>query len=330
LRADVIAFLRQHWNGKVPAWNNDSRGLLEQLVADGWTRDRILRGMAEVTPTPTSASALLTAHLRRLLTKHHPDDFPEPTETPAPARTLADPLAEENQKAVAVFCKWSGADRGALSRALAEFIADGYEVRAELDVDDYSQLHIEHADLGDGWQVYWEAFQGVDDCGEPVTCNEIRAGFDSLPPTDQDRLALSNLNAQTESGRGWDLSILTRRPTIAALREFVNVTGPIALAAHKRLSQAQPKPAKATPTAPPAADVLASDHRQPGPDGFGTFDPPNRAEFRPRGHDQAVREADQAEKLRQAQALADADPQVAAALAALQASPITDDGQASA
>ena len=296
--------------------NPDLANALAAAADRGWTLDSMTAALADM-PTPKSSpTGLLIKRLKALAdTDPAAVALPATEQTSAQTRPVADPLAEENQTEVAKFCKWSGADRGALSKTLAAIAAQGYTIDPTLAVDNYSQVNIEHPDLGDDWCVYWEAFQG-DEMGEHVQHNEIRATFRySTGLTDAERMALWNLQQGNREERG---DIVCDRPTIAALREFVDVTGPIALAAYQRATQTAPTPVKATHTPRPAEQVLAGDKRDPGPDGFGHVDPPNRTKARPAGHDQAVREADEAERRRQAEALASIDPEQLAAIIALQ------------
>lgn len=243
LEADVFTVLGQRWPDETPVVSKRSRRLLAELLTAGWADAQILAAINTIGKKPRNPALLLEAHLTNLLNDSEPRDFGPVSNmdtTTATATPPADPLAEANQTAVAKFCKWSGADREALSKALTGIAAQGYKVEASLAVDNYCQVYVTHPDLGDSWEVYWEAFQGVD-LGEHVTHNEIRATFDGLPLVGNDRMLLMNLGPLGEVKQRPDgtfaVDVTATTPSVGVLRRFVDVTGPIALAAVERANE---------------------------------------------------------------------------------------------
>ena len=304
VRALITAVVPAVAAAGVDCSNTDLADALAQALAAGWDEATMTAVLADMPAPKKSPTGQVLARVRDLAGKDPAAIILPTADTTATAAT-ADPLAEENQKAVALFCKWSGADRVALSAALAEIAAKGYTIDPTLAVDNYSQVNVDHPALGEEWQVYWETYQGVE-YGEHVEHNELRARFDGLRLTEDERIRLLGFGRLEPCGSD-GLYLIGDRPTVAALKRFVEVTGPMALAAAQRAAEAAPKSAKgkATPMPPPVAEVLGGDNGEPYryPEGFGAI-PPARDKVRPPGFDQAVRDADAAERQRQQAALA--------------------------
>lgn len=335
VRDIITAVIPEQAQAGINCGNFDLGDVVTTVLARGWTVDALAVVLGDMGKASKSPTGQAISRLRALAdTDPQAVILPTTTTTTTTSTATVDVFAEQDQQAVRLFCKWTGADRDPLAATLAEFVGRGLHVEADLYRDNYSNVALDLPGLnGETFWIDWEAFDGTTDYGHEA-CNVIRACFDGLPLTDAEYKALARLGKVKYKPERDDFEVSTDRPSIAALRRFVDVAHPIALAAAERATQQPPAPAKATPKAKPTptpadvSHVLANDPRRPGADGFAHFDPPGRATHRPPGHDQAVRQADDLERKRQQRALADIDdPAILEALAALQANGIPADPQ---
>jgi len=289
--------------------NADLADALAQATAASWTVELMQAALADMSAAKKSATGQAITRLRALADK----DPAAIILTAAATPTGRDVLTEQNQSAVQRFCKWSGADREALAAALADFEDQGLSIDYTLR-DEHPLIAIEHPALGDLYLVRWQCNRNprhsVSDDSENYNDLSVDLDGDCAKITTAEQRTLAELGKLDVDRYGGVLVTIT--PSVAALRRAVSVSLPLALAASDRPESARARSQAQRP------DPLNADHRNPGPDGFGHIDPPNRAPVRPAGFDQAVRESDTSEKQRQADALAAldglSDEQLAAAL----------------
>lgn len=133
------------------------------------------------------------------------------------------------------------------------------------------------------------------DCSNTDLADAITAAEAAGWTPERIRAALADMTAAKKSPTG---------QAIARLRDLAG-KDPAAIILDQPTAQAdgQRDSSKVTPTPRDSDHVLASDTRNPGRDGFGHHDPPNRQTARPAGFDQDVRDRDEAERRRQAAAL---------------------------
>ena len=99
--------------------------------------------------------------------------------------------------------------------------------------DDFSMVAVDHDACEEAWEVAWQVAGGH---------NELWATFslDLLAVLDDgERSILARLGTIGPPG-DTDQRITTTRPSVATLRDYVNVTGPIARAAIRRITEANP------------------------------------------------------------------------------------------
>lgn len=173
LEASVFNALAERWSDDPPVVSRRSRRLLGDLLNAGWPEAAIRAGVATIGKSPRNPALLLEKHLRRLLDEHEPRDFgnlhsgdaraladSDPAAMVKAAPEVADPLAEVNQRALANFCKYAGADVKLLRQACIDLTRQGFTIEANLrggDLADHPALHVIHPyDTDDLWMVSWQ------------------------------------------------------------------------------------------------------------------------------------------------------------------------------
>jgi hypothetical protein len=219
LEASVFDALAERWSDDQPVVSRRSRRLLGDLLNAGWPEAAIRAGVATIGKSPRNPSLLLEKHLRRLLDEHEPRDFgnldsgdaraladSDPAAMVQAAPEVADPLAEVDQRALAKWCKYAGADVKALRQACADLTRQGFTIEANLhggNLADYPALDVIHPyDTDEFWCVSWQVGR---EPGEPP-CNSLYAG--------------------RNDGEG-----IEGEPSVAGLRRLVAQTWPEAKAA---------------------------------------------------------------------------------------------------
>ena len=306
IEATVPAVAR---NG-IDASNTDLADAISEAFQAGWDRPTLVAALADMKAAKKSPTGQAIARFRELARKDPAAIIlasPTTAEKPAPT-PQGDPLAEElHESAVDKFCKPLKWEPDEFQALMQRFEAGGLSVVYALNGMTPS-VFIDHPDQ-DGWFVTVEStprktaveatFGDKDDVKHRT--------FDGTANYLRQRLP-SGLVIKDQDG---EIDVGVPRMSLRSLERFVADTRQLAAT----IWTSTTTPAKPTPTPPAAATVLADDTRDPGPNGFGTVSTPSTV--RPAGHDQAVREADDAERQRQQEALG-ADMTIEEAIALLQ------------
>ena len=236
--------------------NTDLADALGQAMAAGWTTESMAAVLADMPAPKKSPTGQAIARLRDLAGKDPQAIILTSAATSTAVRR--DPLAEQDQRTVATFCKWSGADRAVLSAALSDFEEQGLIVDATMRAE-HPSIWVMHPDIEDAWRVRWQANRDPrhpDDASENY--NDLVADLegDACDLTAADHAALGRLGEITTDRYG-HITVDVSAPNVSALRRAVKVTLPMALAACQRAAQPSPAPTGAMP----AGSATRPEHR---------------------------------------------------------------------
>lgn len=138
--------------------NLDLVAAFELALERGWEVDMLRQQLADMPAPRRSPTGLLIRRLKALAdTDPSSVALPPPSE---PESSVADPLADADQRALRRFCKLTGADEEELRAALVGLASKGSAVEADLspeDEDDHPQLSVQDVFPFDGWRVQWTA-----------------------------------------------------------------------------------------------------------------------------------------------------------------------------
>ena len=346
LEAEIHDVLRRRWPGETPVVSNRSRRLLAEMLAAGWTEAQIAAAVNTIGKNPRNPALLLESHLEKVAAEQEPRNFGVASNVDSASAARRDPAAivtadqvtapttpatrqdadeDDDDPADTPTIRRFAQIAGHTPRQVADVI-NGIAASTDYTVSwtggDEPWIMIQHYDLPDSdWRVLWQALPKANGCRSVLEARYLGDWNGDA----SDRFAslwADGIPGYPPDAAGGPGLAYTYDPHPGLVARFVEVTGPIARAAAQRAAQAPQKPAKATPTPRPATEVLAGDDRDPGADGFATIAKPSTV--RPPGHDQAVREADQAERRRQQDALNALSEEQLAALVALQQAHTTD------
>lgn len=319
--------------------NDDLADALATATANGWDTGRLRAALADMPAPKSSPTGLLIKRLQALADSDpaavvlaSTDAYAEATEHQEPQRTAptVNPADQVNQNRLAKACKAHGVKVTLFADLCADLAGRGFTVEPLAHDDDSDQdllLLVKHPDVP-AWQCEW-----------PLTAHRsmnLLAVLDpDLEATEADRDHLAR-HWHTELDDGW-IFVNPSTVDLATFRQLVERTHQLAERLARAACERQPQAAsqlpkaKAAPTAtytpPPVSEVLGAEPPDQYRPGMSAPQPGHDRGYRPPGHDQAVRAKDNAERLRQAQALAQNDPAVAEALAALQRGALITDDQ---